>query len=699
MRICFGLLFLILGLKQVTCAQDLPRPAVDVELLVQELFAQQDDENPVAYEDLYETLLQYYRQPLDLNRASREELRGLWLLSEGQISALLQHIQDNGRLLSLYELQAIPGFDLLTIRRLLPFVTVQALGQMGQRTWKERLKAADTHTLLFRYDRTLQERRGYTPPEGRSTTRYRGSPDKYLLRYRLSHPRDFSFGITAEKDAGESFTWNPGQRLYGFDFLSAHAQLYDRGAFKTIALGDYQLQFGQGLLLSSGLSVGKGSETITTVRRSQLGIRPHTSTLETNFFRGIAATHRWRQLETTLFLSSRRVDASAGDALPEDSTVFTLGGLQTSGLHRTPTELANRQRAREQVLGGNVTYRNPMQTFSLGLTALHTSYSTALQQKPEPYNRFTFSGRQNTAVGLQYSYLWQNFNFFGETARSGNGGLGTVNGVLASLSEKVEVALLYRYYARDFQTLYGAAFGEGSRNQNESGLYTGVKLKLSNRWQLTGYYDRFSFPWLRYRVDAPSDGEGYMLRLQFMPSKTTLLYGQYQYERKSRNETVEGEALRQVTDTHAHRYLLLLDVSPLPSLRLRSRVQASRFRQNGPARTGFFAAQDISWEHKGTRISARYALFDTDDYETRLYVPEQDVLYAFSIPVFTGRGTHVYLLLQQQLGRHLDIWFKLSLTHYRGQDTVSSGLEQIQGTQRTDVRVQARYRFKVFSGK
>ncbi|AKQ44769.1 hypothetical protein TH63_02645 [Rufibacter radiotolerans] len=693
MRSRFWLVFLILGLKQFVAAQEVARPPIDVELMVQELFAQQDDENAIAYEDLYENLLQYYRQPLDLNRASREELRSLWLLSEGQISALLQHIQDNGRLISLYELQTIPGFDLLSIRRLLPFVTVQTLGQIGQRTWQERLKNADTHTLLLRYDRTLQQRRGYTPPEGRSMTRYLGSPDKYLLRYRLSQPKDFSFGVTAEKDAGEAFTWNPGQRQYGFDFLSAHAQLYDRGAFKTIALGDYQLQFGQGLLLSSGLGVGKGSETITTIRRSQLGIRPHTSSLESNFFRGGAATHRWRGLESTLFLSSRRVDASLGEDLAEDTTLFTLGGLQTSGLHRTPTELANRQRAREQVLGGNITYRNPSQTYSIGLTAVHTAFNLTLQQRTEPYNLFAFSGTRNTAVGLHYSYLWQNLNFFGESARSGNGGLGTVNGVLVSLSEKVEVALVYRYYARNFQTLYGAAFGEGSPNQNESGLYTGVKLKLGNRWQLTGYYDRFSFPWLRYRIDAPSSGEEYLLRLQFMPSKTTLLYGQYQYERKARNESIAGEPLSQVTETNAHRFLLLLDVSPLPSLRLRSRVQASQFQQSGPARTGYFTAQDASWEYNYTRLSARYALFDIDDYDTRIYAPEQDVPYAFSIPAFSGRGTHVYLLAQQRLTRSLDFWVKLSHTHYRGQSTVSTGLEQINGPRRTDVRVQARYRF------
>ncbi|WP_192821724.1 hypothetical protein [Rufibacter sp. LB8] len=694
MNLRFWPLFLILSLKQfLGFAQEIPRPAVDVELLIQELFAQQTDENAIPYEDLYETLLQYYRQPLDLNRASREELRGLWLLSEPQITALLTHVSDNGRLVSLYELQSIPTFDLITIRRLLPFVTIQTQGVNDHQPWRQRLKNADTHTLLLRYDRTLQEQRGYTPAEGRSTTRYQGSPDKYLLRYRLSQPRDFSFGVTAEKDAGEKFGWQPGTSLYGFDFLSAHAQVYNKGAFKTVALGDYQLQFGQGLLLSGGLSVGKGGETITTLRRSQTGIRPHTSALEAFYFRGLAATHRWRRLETTVFYSNRKVDASAASSLAQDSLEVALAGnIQTSGLHRTPTEVANRLRVREQVLGGDVTYRNPSQTFSVGLTALGSWFNLPLQDRAEPYARFNFAGNQNHGVGLHYSYLWQNLNFFGEVARSANGGLGSVNGVLVSLSERVEVALLHRHYDRNFQSLYGNAFGESSRNQNETGLYTGLKLKLSNRWQLTAYYDRFTFSWLRYRVDAPSDGEEYLARLQFMPSKTTLLYGQYQYQRKARNETVSGDALNQVTPTFLHRYLLLLDLSPLPSLRLRSRVQVSQFQQSGPRREGYFMSQDASWERNFTRLTMRYALFDTDDYDTRQYVPEQDVLYAFAIPVFIGRGSHVYFLAQQRLTRQLDLWFKISHTQYRGQDTIGSGLEMIQGNARTDVRVQVRYR-------
>ena len=122
----------------------------------------------------------------------------------------------------------------------------------------------DNNALFLRYERVVQARRGYSAPDtlsgGRLSSRYLGSPDKLLLRYRVSRAKDFSLGITAEKDAGEPLAWQPGQRRYGADFVSAHFVVQERGRLKTLALGDYQLQFGQGLLLSSGLQVGKGGE-------------------------------------------------------------------------------------------------------------------------------------------------------------------------------------------------------------------------------------------------------------------------------------------------------------------------------------------------------------------------------------------------------------------------------------------------------
>ncbi|RSK40872.1 ComEA family DNA-binding protein [Hymenobacter perfusus] len=682
-------------------AQEYPRPAVpDLDRLTQELFAEIQSEQ-VPYEDLYETLLQYYQTPLNLNTATREDLRGLLLLSETQITNLLEHRQRHGALLSLYELQSIPGFELRTIYRVAPFVAVLTLdpnaarGPLWQRVWQE-----DNNALFLRYERTVQGRPGYLPPDTTSTgapaSRYLGSPDKLLVRYRVSRSKDFSLGFTAEKDAGEQFAWDPARRRYGADFYSGHFMVQERGRLKNLALGDYQLQFGQGLLLSSGLAVGKGAETITTLRRSSVGVRPYSSVLESTFFRGAAATVAVTStVRVTAFVSRKRVDASvqtARDSLA-DFSEFTSGLLLT-GFHRTPTELANRQALRETVLGGNVSYASLGGDLQAGLTAVNTQFDKPLLRRDEPYNAFELRGRHNLAFSAHYSYVWRNLLLFGETARSSGGGLGTVNGLLASLAPNVDVSALYRHYARDFHTIYGNALSENTRNINESGLYLGLKLRPAARWELSAYYDRFRFPWLRYQAGAPGAGHDWLVRLTFSPTKTSLLYAQL----RQRTKPYDADTLRPMplpVPTQRRSLLLFYDASPTPGLSLRTRVQGTAYREDvGPARHGYVLAQDVTVQPlRRLRLSARYALFDTDDYDTRQYVFEQDVLYAFSVPVLYGQGTRAYVLAQVEVNRHLTLWLRYADTHYRHQRTVGSGLEEIQGARRSDVKAQLRYRF------
>ena len=700
-----GVLLLAFGLALPLQAQEYVRSPADIDRLVQELFAEIQSAQ-VPYEDLYEALLQFYQTPLSLNTASREELRALLLLSETQITALLEHREKRGALLSLYELQSVQGFDLRTIYRVAPFVTVQDGGANGtrgplwQRIWQE-----DNNALFLRYERVPQQRKGYTPPDttssGHLTSRYLGSPDKLLLRYRVSRPHDFSVGLTAEKDAGEPLRWNSAANQYGADFYSAHLMLQERGRLKTLALGDYQLQFGQGLLLSSGLQLGKGAETITAIRRSSLGVRPYSSVLESTFFRGLAATVVVsKTVRATGFFSLKNVDANrqtSGDSVAQFDEYSS--GILLTGFHRTATELANRHRMREQIKGGNMTYTSANGNFSAGGTVVDTRYSTAIQKRPELYNKYEFRGTHNLAASLHYNYVVRNILLFGETARSSGGGLGTVNGLLATLAPNVDASVLYRHYARHFHTFYGNALSENTRNINESGLYLGLKVRPMARWEVSAYYDQFRFPWLKYQVGAPSVGHDWLARLAFTPTKTSLLYVQLRSRVKAYDaDPAPGQVVRPMpmpVPTERRSLLLFYDASPTSILSLRTRVQGTRYREGtGPMRTGFVLAQDAA-VHIGPRVrlSGRYALFDTDDYDTRQYVFEQDVLYAFSVPPLYGQGTRVYSLAEFRCTRHLTLWLRYAETHYRNQKTIGSGLEEIQGARRSEVKAQVRYKF------
>jgi hypothetical protein len=696
----FILGLLSLAFAPAAKAQELPRRAPDLDRLTQELFAEiQSDQVP--YEDLYETLLQYYQTPVNLNAASREELRALLLLSETQITNLLKHRETTGPLLSLYELQAVPGWDVRAIYRVLPFVTVQSDDANRSRgpLWL-RIKNEENNALFLRYERVLQQRKGYSAVDtfqGRPTQRYLGTPDKLLVRYRVSHAHDFSLGFAAEKDAGEPLAWQPGQGRFGPDYLSAHFFLQERGRLKALALGDYQLQFGQGLLLSSGLAVGKGAETITALRRSSVGVRPYSALLENTFFRGAAATYqlspRW---EATAFASRKNVDANLQQAADSLAQFDEFGSsLLYTGFHRTATELANRHNLSETTGGGNLGYTSHDGNLALGFTAVGTHYGTPLLKRAEPYNRYEFSGRNNLALGLHYSYVWRNLLLFGESARTTGGGLGTINGVLASLGPLVDASVLVRHYDANFHTFYGNSLSENTRNINESGLYLGLKIRPIARWEVSAYFDQFRFPWLRYRVGAPSQGDDALLRVAFTPNKTSLLYAQYRVRLKPRDLSsslgrpvpLPGQQLR-------HSLLLYYDTQPTTQLGLRTRLQASRLRddENLPWRRGYVLSQDATVQlSRRASLALRYALFDTDDYDTRQYVFETDVLYAVSLPILYGQGTRAYALAQFTFNKHFTLWLRYANTTYRHQATVGSGLEEIQGAARSEVKAQLRY--------
>ena len=88
-------------------------------------------------------------------------------------------------------------------------------------------------------------------------SQYKGSQQRYYARYRYNYGNKISYGITAEKDPGEEFF--TGSQKRGFDFYSAHFYMSDVGAFKHIALGDYTIRLGQGLVAWTSLGFRKGS--------------------------------------------------------------------------------------------------------------------------------------------------------------------------------------------------------------------------------------------------------------------------------------------------------------------------------------------------------------------------------------------------------------------------------------------------------
>ena len=665
-------------------AQEYPRTDYNLEKLADEIFPIQDLD--LNYEELYENLAQLLTNPVDLNQASAEELRSLFVLREAQVESLIRYRQEQGRLLSIYELQAVPGFEPDVINRLIPFTIVRDPSSSFDKNLLRRIIEEKSNYLVFRHERTLEEKRGYLP-ETDSSSRYSGSPDKLYTRFRINHTGDFSFGFTMEKDAGESFSWDPSKKKYGFDYNSFHAQVMNKGRIKNIIIGDFQAQFGQGLVLGGGFGMGKGSESITTIRRSNLGFIPYTSLNEFGYFRGAALTTTLlKNLSLSGFLSRLNRDAR----ITQSSTYEDLNlisSLGTSGFHRSSAEFESRKKIDETNYGLVLNYKQgPLDG---GLLFHQTYFGAPIYREPTLYNQFTFSGNQNANLGVFLNYTWSNFTFFSEAAKTLDHGKAITIGSLGSLTPKLDIALLYRNFSKDFYSFYSNAVAESTVPQNESGFYWGFKYIFNKKYSASGYVDLFRFPWLRYRSYTSSAGREWLMRLNYRPSKMVSLFIQAREESKVRNIPVESN-LYQTGIGSKKNFWFNVDYIATPKLSFKTRVQHSTYSLNNTRTKGLALIQDVNFDVGRFTFSTRYALFDTDDYDNRQYVYERDVWLAFSFPAYYGVGIRSYAMVQYKVSQKIDLWLRWARTNYTDRDTIGSGGETIYGNTKNDLKFQVR---------
>lgn len=655
------------------------------------------DEN-VDYNTLLDDLLYFAEHPINLNSTSVEELSQLPMLDEIAATNLLNHIDANGKLLNIYELQTVNGFTLPLIRQLEPFIRVSENADAMHFSFKEMMKEGK-HEIVLRYQQVLEKQQGYEPIEDSlleqsPNSRYLGSPQKYYARYRFSYSNKVSWGLTMEKDAGEEFF--KGSMKQGFDFYSGHIFVRNLGVVKAAGIGDFQAQFGQGLVFWSGLAFGKSSDGVSIKRNAQ-GLKPYTSVDENRFLRGGGFTLQFKKFEVTAFGSYKLLDgniSSSNDTLSEQEE--SVSSIFSSGFHRTPGELQDRQSVTEAVYGGNVSYKG--RKLSIGVTAVGYQFSKPIQRSDDLYNIYEFSGKQNSNFGLDYSYIFRNFHFFGEFAMSQNTGFATTHGLLMTVDPRVTITAMVRYLQPKYQALYANAVTENSRMNNETGYYLGFSVNPFKKWYVRGYFDIFKFPWLRYQVNGPSFGYETIGQLIYKPSKTFEVYFRFRQKNKQLTESASySEApIRGIENELRNYYRLNLSYSLTKEVKLRSRVEYVRYKRGDQdVEQGFMMYQDIIYSPMSFPLSfnARLAYFDTESYNARIYVYENDVLYAYSFPAYYYRGMKAYLTLRYSIHKNIDAWFRIANLFYSNRDHVGSGLEQIDGKHRTDIKVQLRFKF------
>ena len=650
----------------------------------------ENTEDSETEDDSYlQEMLQYQQHPINLNTANETLLKGLRTLTPMQIQSLINYRILLGKLINVYELQSIPGWDIATIQKIRPYISIVG-NQDVITTLKSRFNNGDK-TLLVRATQIIEQAKGYAIDPAAGKNYYQGSPQRLLVRYRYNYKNIFQYGVLGEKDAGEQFF--RGNQKLGFDFYSAHLFAKNMGIIKSLAVGDFTVNMGQGLIQWMSLAFKKGPDILSAKRQADV-LRPYNSAGEINFHRGVGVTIVKNKWEATIFGSYKKIDANfaVGDTTTNQDDFIT--SLQTSGFHRTKSEVADKGIQKQLAFGGNVAHQ--FKNLQVGLNAVQYYLKYPLQKQSAPYNLYALSGKSFGNYSTDYSYTYKNLHFYGEAAISDKQFPAFVNGLLISTASNIDMSFVYRKISKGYQSLYTNAFTENSYPTNEKGLFSGITIKPTDAWRIDAYVDMYRFPWLKFRVNAPTTGSDYLTQITYKPNKLLEIYTRFKIENKSINYNPDDLTLSPLISQPRQNWRTQFSYKLTPSFTIRSRTEAVWFNKKEVAKeTGFLVYADVLYKPALQPFSAgvRIQYFETDGYNSRLYAYENDVLYSFSIPVFFGKGYRSYINVNYDLNKRVTIWAKVATSYFPNKNVIGSALDEIPKNHKTEVKMQLLYKF------
>lgn len=613
-------------------------PSMDI---IENSLEEASDGDELSAVDLLEELEELGTNKPNLNNLSYEIALRALKLSDYQYYQLQLYLENYGELASIYELDGIEGFGQEERERLEPLATVTPAPEK-QAFFKDFFKKGKSK-MLIRYGQILEQQAGYDTSRA---THYAGSPGHAMFRYTFDTQNRFSFKISGEKDPGEQFF--KGEQRYGFDFYSASVSIQDVGTVKKAVLGDYRLNFGQGLAIGSSMLSGKGGGA-GSARRFSTGIRAVAPTSESDFLRGTAVTLGNNRAEGTLFAGR------------------TFGST-------------------DNCLGANVSYTHAL--FKVGARILGYSRSDTCGTSAEKWRRLWQPTGFNVAADY-HAILFKQL-LFGEIGVNQNGAVGVLQALITNPIPTLKIAVIFRHYDKHYTNPSGHAFGTNSKNAGETGIYLTGDYVLSRRITLNLYADYYRLTTLTYRTDAPIQGLDMGISGEINLTRSSVLNVKYSFRSKPEN-CPESVYYKQIQEHHKHKIRLIWSNSPLAALKLKTEFDwmMNRYPMNQNRRSCILLYQDIilNFPKPNISIHARVAYFDTDSYDERLYAYENDVYYAFSIGSYYYKGIRGYLLLRYKY-KWISLWLRVAQTYYIDRQVISSGLTQIDKPHKTEIKAQ-----------
>lgn len=290
-----------------------------------------------------------------------------------------------------------------------------------------------------------------------------------------------------------------------------------------------------------------------------------------------------------------------------------------------------KEEAWNHVVGANATAR--WKKLKVGVTGVASLKSNVESQKLS----------DKGAMGANVRYNWGKVDVWGEVAASHTEqwGWGTIMGVRVNPISDLNLLAIYRYYSPEYDNIYANALSSKTRIYNEHGGYLGVEYNRLRNWQLSLFGDVWK--------------EGYetMAQADFLSQKDYKMHMRLRAKRK--NEI----------DTYSARWN---GVWSLGQWKLKTQVDANMVYAKEKWSYGFSVFQDVEYRFVKVPIVLQFRAqaFDAREWNNRVYMYENDVLYAYSIPFVYGLGGRFWLNARYNINDTFAVYLRVSETVYQG---------------------------------
>jgi hypothetical protein len=612
-------------------------------------------ENAAAEREIFEyyDYLEYLQQHrIMINDATVIELMKIPYLDRQTAGAIVRHRNMTGGISSADELMKVDGVNEELIAKILPFIN---FGPNAERSFFEtitgNLKELDV-SFRTRGINDLRKERAF------ETGKYEGSQLKFYNRLIISRSNKIRFGLLTEKD--------PGERSVN-DFTTFHLCLSNIGIIKNITLGDYLFEFGQGLALWSRYSISKGTETVGILPRGGKGIIPYLSSDENMFFRGGAVQLSLYGLNFYAFASDKKLDGSV-DPLTNEITSIRLDGF-----HRNPDELNHRKIIGEKNFGFSADFTLG-ETASLGILYYSSEYSSSFRKESQSDP----SGRSFHFFSAGYNIALKRISLSGELSYNSKAAA-SINNAEIYAGNRLSLLFSFRYYPGKYWGLHTNGFGERNGTQNETGFYTGLKLR-TDFGIFSFYYDQFKFPFTGERLPFSSGGYEFLIYYTVKPIRNSEIRFRYSLKKIDEVTIIDNTYGTGKKGTKNLRLELSSRISEIISLKARLNLV---YIANPPGRQqekGFLLFEEIKYSpYPAFSISARIIFFRTDSYDSRLYEFENDLPGVMTNSPLYGEGSRWYLVAKYKTGIGVTFSLKYSELFKPGEKSLGSGDTEIKG--------------------